>query len=539
MLIFYFNIKNNIEINNKIYTICGFIIKDIFRRNENLNFLYLDENFNFKCIDFGQMFCAEQHEENLKIFAKRNELILLYYLFNTDNQFYHFDENEEKEYKENILKLILKREEYNVLEESMDICRKINPIGLEKQNANIELEINYKKEITEKLDILETNNIIEIKEYIKNNWILENATSIKNFIEYIEKYSFKKELENLFIDKIIYFVEEKLSPTYSLKKLLSYFDGSIIFNNKENNKLYENLRLRVFETNKVFIKFIKDNLLYLEKDDKELCNSFKIFKNFNLNIELLYNRNHYANMNLEEENFNNYKTLTNILKKNIQCINEYIKGNDIVKALNYFIFVIKNKIKEEKYNYSLVISKEYNIGFINSIKFICLFTGIKFELMKESGHTYKSENLIGVHRSLRRERIELKNNQTIQEIKNKRVKLFISFAITEENIYNFPSVEDIFRFQQNVAEDTYLINIHVAYGTNYLTSVEYNSLEKIDSEKIESLSERKSLIIFIKNRIHRAHWNYHNRYVVTIYNKNGVVKYFDKVSCLINNLFSI
>ena len=85
---------------------------------------------------------------------------------------------------------------------------------------------------------------------------------------YISKYNFAFELEDIFMEKILEFVEKELEDSYSLRKFLYYFDGQITFNKEENNKLYDDLRKELLKKNFRLKSLITDLLFNLNFNDK-------------------------------------------------------------------------------------------------------------------------------------------------------------------------------------------------------------------------------------------------------------------------------
>lgn len=508
--------KNKNELNIGIYKMCEVIIKILLNKGENLDFLYLNDDFNFKYIDFGHMFSSEQYEENLQKFAKKDDLIILYYLFNTNHRPYLW--GREDEYKEDILNLIDNKEEYYDLEESIEICKKINSTSDSDKNTNIDLEIDCDKEV-QNLEILENNNITRVQEYINHNWILENANSIKYFLEYIENYSFEEELENLFIKQIIDFVKEKLSTTYSLKKLLSYFDGSIIFNNEENNRLYEELRLEIFKTNKIFIKLIKDMALSLAEDSEELCNSFKEDET----NKIIYNRIKYTN--ISEDNYDEFNKLERLLVKNIKCVNDFENGKDIVEAINFIIFVIGQKIQKENCNHTMIMNTEKTLGFKNLLKLVGLFTGVKV-IELEKNITLKTNKYF----------LFLTQVEKMVNFKEKEGNEF-NIAFSKESTYGLPNIEDVFRTVQNADKNTWWIHIDILYqGIREYEHKYYNYIDYISDEEIELLKKQKiEQVRFLSKRINKTHFKWDNTYTIRMRNKFGKEITITLTKCTIEN----
>lgn len=196
---------------------------------------------------------------------------------------------------------------------------------------------------------------------------------------YISKYNFAFELEDIFMEKILEFVEKELEDSYSLRKFLYYFDGQITFNKEENNKLYDDLRKELLKKNFRLKSLITDLLFNLNFNDKlrekdrNICLHKFEDKTKYSNKKFYYNRIYYSH--IKDEN------LKLALEKNVLSIYDFKDEKNNCEVLSFLFSVFLEEKNLKNYNCTLVTvpssSVEKKVGFFNLVKLLCLITGAK------------------------------------------------------------------------------------------------------------------------------------------------------------------
>lgn len=405
------------------------MLKAIITKEGEFSFLYKNGILELFKNDFLCKIIADK--EFCKYFGLKEEFILLSYLKQKNIEAYDLlkrkKEEEEKQYKESIelwghfmegfyskshfpeiedfiektenIENFLKektRKKFLEFEESFRLMREMNPYfrtlwnetkaDLEYKDEKYEeykealyLGFSIEKPKQRELEIIENANIDKVKKYIQENIKFENCKDIKDFIEYISKYNFAFELEDIFMEKILKFVEKELENSNSLRKFLYYFDGQITFNKEENNKLYDDLRKELLNKNFNLESLITDLLFNLNsnsklrKKDRNICLQKFEDKTKYSSKKFYYNRIYYSH--IKDEN------LKVALEKNVLSIYDFKDEKNNCEVLSFLFNVFLEEKNLKNYNYTLVTvpssSAEEKIGFFNLVKLFCLTTGAK------------------------------------------------------------------------------------------------------------------------------------------------------------------
>lgn len=525
----------SLEVFNKI---TGYLIKHIIYKNLNLPEIF---NIDELTEDNLDIFKYVGIENLMKYFASKKDYFKLYAVAEIYNYNYsiYFDADF------NVLE-DLSSEIYSVVEEVLGKALKTfeefaetNRVFQKLNNgvfSNANIDLNYpKKNYISELKVIETNDIEEIKKYIEKRIIYRGAFDIKNLITHISKYELCNELEEYFIDGILKYTETELKDSYSIKKYLSYFDGTIIFHREESNKLYNDLREKLLSENTVLYKLIKEKLLYLNEKDKSICNSGWIKKDEISGKKLCYNRYYYSRVKEKE--------IKNILNRNIEAIYDFKNGKKITEVLNFFLYAYKKmKISSAFYNYTLVTvpssSSKDTRGFENLVKLICLLTGVKngFSVMK----TDLNKPLIAKHLggngiigSVICDEVKTKyaiifddvctEGETLsycaKELKSKNSELEIAFFITYAHTKHYVNFKECFINEE--FRDRWFVVLKIKY--QYSRDIEeiYFSIPKQGINSVEDVKNNVSLKYELKSRIPEKNKRYKNYYNYHFHSAEG------------------
>ena len=420
----------NMDLKNNFFVpVISLMLKAIITKEGEFSFLYKNGILELFKNDFLCKIIADK--EFCKYFGLNEEFILLSYLKQKNIEAYDLlrrkKEEEEKKYKESIelwghfmegfyskshfpeiedfiektenIENFLKektRKKFLEFEESFNLIKEMIPYIKTFRNGT-KADLEYKDEKYEEykealylgfsiekpkqreLEIIENANIDKVKKYIQENIKFENCKDIKDFIEYISKYNFAFELEDIFMEKILKFVEKELENSNSLRKFLYYFDGQITFNKEENNKLYDDLRKELLNKNFNLESLITDLLFNLNsnsklrKKDRNICLQKFEDKTKYSSKKFYYNRIYYSH--IKDEN------LKLALEKNVLSIYDFKDEKNNCEVLSFLFNVFLEEKNLKNYNYTLVTvpssSAEEKIGFFNLVKLFCLTTGAK------------------------------------------------------------------------------------------------------------------------------------------------------------------
>lgn len=364
--------------------IAGYLIKHIIYENLNLPEIFNIDELTEENLD---IFKYVGIENLMKYFASKKDYSRLYTVAEIYNYNYsiYFDAdfNDLEDLSSETYSIVgeVSEETLRIFKEFAETNRVFQRLNNGVfSNANIDLDYP-KKDYIAKIKAIETNDIEEIKKYIEKKIIYRGSFDIKNLIDHISQYDSCDKLEEYFIEGILKYVEKELKDSYSIKKYLSYFDGTIVFHREKSNKLYDDLRGKLLSENIVLHKLIEEKLLCLNEKDKSICNSGWVKKAEILGKKLCYNRYYYSWIKEKE--------IKNILNRNIEAIYDFKNGKKIIEVLNFFLYAYKRmKVSSAIYNHTLVTvpssSSKDTRGLENLVKLICLLTGIKngFNMIK-------------------------------------------------------------------------------------------------------------------------------------------------------------
>ena len=282
-------------------------------------------------------------------------------------------ENEGEKWKKILCRLKEKKE----LQKSIQYFEEFSETIKIFKNINKPWYVNTKilYEDTElKTDLIKINgDLPEIIEYIKLKLKFKNHIDIKIFLNYIENYSCAIELENYFFKEIIDFIRKEVEYTISIKKILKYFDGTIVFSTDRNNEEFDKLRVEVLNKNEELKKLIDEFLLYLPEEQ-----SMYRCIHINKNQKICYNREYYSQSHAHYYNF----SIDEIMPNYINDVYKFKNGERTREAIFFFAKGIEFLKLKQMYSYSLVNvpSTEFSksiVRFNVLIKFVSLLTGIK------------------------------------------------------------------------------------------------------------------------------------------------------------------
>lgn len=578
------------------------MLKAIITKEGEFSFLYKNGILELFKNDFLCKIIADK--EFCKYFGLKEEFILLSYLKQKNIEAYDLlkrKKEEEKQYKESIelwghfmegfyskshfpeienfiektenIENFLKektRKKFLEFEESFRLMREMNPYfrtlwnetkadleyrdeEYEEYKEAISLGFYAEKPKQRELQIIENANIKEVKKYIQENIKFENCKDIKDFTEYISKYNFAFELEDIFMEKILKFVEKELENSNSLRKFLYYFDGQIIFNKEENNKLYDDLRKELLKKNFRLKNLITDLLFNLNFNDKlrekdrNICLHKFEDKTKYSSKKFYYNRIYYSHIK--------DKNLKLALEKNVLSIYDFKDEKNNCEVLSFLFGVFCEEKNLENYNCTLVTvpssSAEEKVGFFNLVKLLCLITGTKNgygilktkykSIPKRMGGTGIKGNLIAG--KVRTQYAILFDDictsgetlydcevQLKKENRDIQIPFYIAFGKTLHKKYI--NLKCLFNWkEENKSKNNWFIKIKIRIRGK---EEEYYTFQNIEKEEIEKYSKDKDLFRRkLKKILPKEYCEQLALYSCTFINTNG-----EEINCSIRQDFT-
>lgn len=580
------------------------MLKAIITKEGEFSFLYKNGILELFKNDFLCKIIADK--EFCKYFGLKEEFILLSYLKQKNIEAYDLlkrkKEEEEKQYKESIelwghfmegfyskshfpeiedfiektenIENFLKektRKKFLEFEESFRLMREMNPYfrtlwnetkaDLEYKDEKYEeykealyLGFSIEKPKQRELEIIENANIDKVKKYIQENIKFENCKDIKDFIEYISKYNFAFELEDIFMEKILKFVEKELENSNSLRKFLYYFDGQITFNKEENNKLYDDLRKELLNKNFNLESLITDLLFNLNsnsklrKKNRNICLQKFEDKTKYSSKKFYYNRIYYSHIK--------DKNLKLALEKNVLSIYDFKDEKNNCEVLSFLFGVFCEEKNLENYNCTLVTvpssSAEEKVGFFNLVKLLCLITGTKngYGILKTKYKTIpKRMGGAGIKGNLIAGKVRTQyailfddictSGETLydcevqlkKENRDIQIPFYIAFGKTLHKKYI--NLKCLFNWkEENQIENNWFIKIkiHIPYGKEE----EYYTFQNIEKKEIEKYSTDEDLFRRkFKKILPKEYCEQLALYSCTFINANG-----EEINCSIRQDFT-